>query len=149
MCGFGSPAFKDRFPKPAETDAVSVAALRRAGAIVAGALHMDELAYSLFGENFHFGAPLNYSSPDRVAGGSSSGCGSAVAGGLVDIALGSDTAGSVRVLSARPTLADAVPSTIFMMASSRSRVTARCVFGVSSSLCAHAGSVGNSGGTLP
>lgn len=97
VCGFGSPAFKAQFPEPAESDAAAVTALRRAGAHGFAPLHMDEMAFSLFGENANLGTPINFKSPSRVPGGSSSGCGSAVAGGLVDIALGSDTAGSIRV----------------------------------------------------
>ena len=97
VCGFGSPAFKTQFPQPAESDAAAVTALRQAGAVGFAPLHMDEMAFSLFGENANMGTPINYKSPSRVPGGSSSGCGSAVAGGLVDIALGSDTAGSIRV----------------------------------------------------
>ncbi len=57
----------------------------------------DEFAFSLLGENFHYGTPLNPAAPDRVPGGSSSGSASAVACGLVDFALGTDTGGSVRV----------------------------------------------------
>ncbi len=57
----------------------------------------DEFAFSLLGENFHYGTPLNPAAPNRVPGGSSSGSASAVACGLVDFALGTDTGGSVRV----------------------------------------------------
>jgi amidase len=57
----------------------------------------DELAFSLLGENHFYGTPLNPKAPDRVPGGSSSGSASAVACGLVDFALGTDTSGSVRV----------------------------------------------------
>jgi amidase len=60
----------------------------------------DELAFSLMGENYHYGTPLNPRAPDRVPGGSSSGSASAVAQGLVDFALGTDTGGSVRVPAA-------------------------------------------------
>ena len=59
----------------------------------------DELAFSLLGENHLHGTPLNPRAPDRVPGGSSSGSASAVARGLVDFALGTDTGGSVRVPS--------------------------------------------------
>jgi amidase len=58
---------------------------------------MDELAYSLSGENVHYGMPLNSRAPDRATGGSSSGSAAAVAGHLCDFALGSDTGGSVRI----------------------------------------------------
>ena len=56
----------------------------------------DELAFSLAGENDHYGTPLNPACPDRIPGGSSSGSASAVAGGAADTALGSDTGGSIR-----------------------------------------------------
>lgn len=74
-----------------------VARLLDAGAIPVGKTHMDELAYSLMGENAHYGTPLNPAAPGRVPGGSSSGSASAVAQGLADIALGTDTGGSVRM----------------------------------------------------
>jgi amidase len=57
----------------------------------------DELAYSLNGDNIHYGTPKNSKAPDRVPGGSSSGSASAVAAGLCDFSLGSDTGGSVRI----------------------------------------------------
>jgi amidase len=57
----------------------------------------DELAFSLLGENHFYGTALNAQAPDRVAGGSSSGSASAVACGLVDFALGTDTGGSARI----------------------------------------------------
>ena len=56
-----------------------------------------QLAFSLNGENAHYGTPVNIAAPGRVPGGSSSGSAAAVAAGLVDFALGSDTGGSVRV----------------------------------------------------
>lgn len=67
-----------------------------AGARFVGKTHTDELAFSLNGKNAHFGAPINPAAPDRITGGSSSGSMAAVAGKLADIALGSDTGGSVR-----------------------------------------------------
>ncbi len=82
---------------PAESTAPAVERLIEAGATMIGKTHTDELAYSLFGENFHYGTPVNARAPDRVPGGSSSGSAAAVAGGLVDFAVGSDTGGSVRV----------------------------------------------------
>ena len=57
----------------------------------------DELAFSLSGTNVHYGTPMNTAAPDRVPGGSSSGSAAAVAGGAADLALGTDTGGSVRV----------------------------------------------------
>ena len=64
---------------------------------MAGKTITDELTRGIFGENAHYGTPTNPRAPGRVPGGSSSGSASAVAGGLVDFALGSDTGGSVRV----------------------------------------------------
>ncbi|RRI07876.1 amidase [Mesorhizobium tamadayense] len=67
-----------------------------AGARFVGKTQTDELAFSLFGQNSHFAFPVNAAAPDRVTGGSSSGSAAAVAGGLADIAVGSDTGGSIR-----------------------------------------------------
>jgi amidase len=58
---------------------------------------MDELAFSLNGENAHYGTPVNVAAPGRIPGGSSSGSAAAVAAKQADIGLGSDTGGSVRV----------------------------------------------------
>jgi Asp-tRNA(Asn)/Glu-tRNA(Gln) amidotransferase A subunit family amidase len=68
-----------------------------AGADMVGKTHSDELAYSLNGENVHYGTPINPRAPDRIPGGSSSGSAAAVAGGLVDFALGTDCGGSIRL----------------------------------------------------
>jgi len=73
-----------------------VQAWRDAGATLVGKTITDELAFSLVGENHHYGTPLNSAAPDRIPGGSSSGSAAAVAGGVVDFALGTDTGGSVR-----------------------------------------------------
>ena len=62
-----------------------------------GKTHTDELAYSLNGENMHYGTPTNPKAPGRIPGGSSSGSAAAVSGGLVDFALGTDCGGSVRL----------------------------------------------------
>ncbi len=94
----GSKINRDR--PPAARDAHAVAALRGAGAVLVGALNMDEYAYGFTGENAHYGPVRNPHDPTRVAGGSSGGSGAAVAGGLVPLALGSDTNGSVRVPAA-------------------------------------------------
>ena len=72
-------------------------ALVRAGATMVGKTHTDELTRGILGVNAHYGTPLNPRAPGRVPGGSSSGSAAAVAGGLVDFALGSDTGGSVRI----------------------------------------------------
>ncbi|MCB1544080.1 MAG: amidase, partial [Rhodoblastus sp.] len=74
----------------------AAAALLAAGAQFVGKTQTEELAWSLYGTNAHFGTPRNPAAPDRVPGGSSSGSASAVAARLCDFALGSDTGGSVR-----------------------------------------------------
>jgi amidase len=74
-----------------------VEALRKAGATMVGKTITDELAFSLEGANAHYGTPINPCCPDRIPGGSSSGSAVAVAGGLADLAIGTDTGGSVRV----------------------------------------------------
>ncbi len=81
---------------PAGVSASAVERLLACGARLVGKAHMDEMAYSLFGANGHYGAPINPSAPGRHPGGSSSGSAAAVAGGLADFALGTDTAGSCR-----------------------------------------------------
>ena len=93
--GCGNPE-KTADSAPAERHAPAVAALLDAGARFLGKTHTAELAFSLDGRNAHFGTPANPAAPGRVPGGSSSGSASAVAGNLVDFALGSDTGGSVR-----------------------------------------------------
>lgn len=80
----------------AETTAPVVQALLDAGAEFVGKTITDEIAFSLQGQNAHYGTPVNSAAPDRIPGGSSSGSASATAGGAVDFALGSDTGGSVR-----------------------------------------------------
>jgi len=74
-----------------------VTALLAAGATLVGKTITDEIAYSIQGDNTHYGTPLNTRAPDRVPGGSSSGSASAAAAGLCDVALGTDTGGSTRV----------------------------------------------------
>ena len=74
----------------------AVTLLLQAGARFVGKTHTDELAWSMFGINAHFGTPINPAAPDRIPGGSSSGSAAAVAAGLVDVAIGTDTGGSVR-----------------------------------------------------
>jgi amidase len=94
--GCGNPSWHDTHP-PARSHAVCVEQLLAAGARCVGKTVSDEVAFSLTGENHFYGTPLNPCAPDRVPGGSSSGSASAVACGLVDFALGTDTGGSVRV----------------------------------------------------
>jgi amidase len=96
LTGCGNPTWRDTHP-PAAVHAVCVEQLLAAGAHCVGKTVTDELAFSLIGENHFYGTPLNPAAPDRVPGGSSSGSASAVACGLADFALGTDTGGSVRV----------------------------------------------------
>jgi AtzE family amidohydrolase len=84
---------------PAGRDAPLIERLEAAGAILVGALNMGEYAYDFTGENVHYGPSRNPHDLKRMTGGSSGGSGSAVAGGLVPLALGSDTNGSIRVPS--------------------------------------------------
>lgn len=93
---FGNPDWADSHPA-AEADCPLVAACLSAGATLIGRTVMDECAYSLSGRNPHYGAPTNPNAPGRVTGGSSCGSAAAVAGGLADFALGSDTGGSIRI----------------------------------------------------
>ena len=96
VTGGGNPAWKATHG-PAEAHAWVVQRLVDAGAELVGKTITDELTRGIFGENVHYGTPVNPRAPGRVPGGSSSGSASAVAGELVDFALGSDTGGSVRV----------------------------------------------------
>ncbi len=107
--GFGCPDWL-RTHGPAARTAPAVQMLLDAGAHLVGKTHTEEMAWSLTGENAHYGTPVNVNAPGRVPGGSSSGSAAAVAAGLVDFALGSDTGGSVRlpasycgILGMRPT----------------------------------------------
>ncbi len=94
--GFGNPDWLRTHP-PASATAPVIETLLGAGADLIGRTLSDELTYSLTGENPHYGTPLNPAAPDRIPGGSSNGSVSAVAGGLVDFALGTDCGGSVRL----------------------------------------------------
>jgi amidase len=85
--------------EPADRHAPAVQMLLDAGATVIGKSHTDEFAWSLAGTNHHYGTPRNPAAPGRVPGGSSSGSASAVALGVAEIAIGTDTAGSIRVPS--------------------------------------------------
>jgi amidase len=112
--GFGSPEWLASH-EPATETALAVTRLLDAGARMAGKTHSDEMAYSLTGENVHYGTPLNSRAPDRIPGGSSNGSVAAVAAGLVDFAIGTDCGGSVRlpasycgIFGMRPTV-DRVP----------------------------------------
>lgn len=98
VTGGGNPDWKETHGA-ADKTAWTVQTLVDAGATMVGKTITDELTRGIFGENAHYGTPTNPRAPGRVPGGSSSGSASAVAGGLVDFALGSDTGGSVRVPS--------------------------------------------------
>jgi AtzE family amidohydrolase len=82
---------------PAARDATLIERLEAAGAVLVGVLNMGEYAYDFTGENIHDGPSRNPHDVNRMTGGSSGGSGAAVAGGLVPVALGSDTNGSIRV----------------------------------------------------
>jgi len=94
--GNGNPVWLETH-EPAARTACSVERPLAAGAHMVGKTHTDEMAYSLNGENVHYGTPVNPNAPGRIPGGSSSGSAAAVAGGLVDFALGTDCGGSVRL----------------------------------------------------
>lgn len=96
ITGAGNPRWKNTHPV-AQTTAPAIELLLNEGATLLGKTISDEMAFSLDGENFHYGTPLNSRCPDRIPGGSSSGSAAAVAGGLADFALGTDTAGSMRI----------------------------------------------------
>lgn len=89
----------NRTRPPASGDAACVERLRRAGAVCLGALNMGEYAYDFVTDNAHDGATRNPHDLARSAGGSSGGCGAAVAAGLIPLAIGTDTNGSIRVPS--------------------------------------------------
>ncbi len=90
----GSKLFANLIP---ERDAAVVERLKAAGAVIVGKNNMHELAYGITSSNPHFGTVRNPWDPERIPGGSSGGSGSAVAAGLVFMAMGSDTGGSIRI----------------------------------------------------
>lgn len=96
VTGGGNPDWKATHDAATYT-AWPIEALVDAGATLVGKTHTVELTRGIFGENPHYGTPVNPRAPGHDPGGSSSGSASAVAGGLVDFALGSDTLGSVRI----------------------------------------------------
>ncbi|MBI37734.1 MAG: amidase [Alphaproteobacteria bacterium] len=95
ITGCGNPDWLRTHEKALRT-APCIRRLIEAGATLVGKTVTEELATGLTGENIHYGAPINVNAPGRVSGGSSSGSAAAVAAGLVDFSLGSDTGGSVR-----------------------------------------------------
>jgi amidase len=92
--GCGSAAYADAMP--AVANAAVIDRLLEAGCHIIGKTRMHELAYGMTGVNAHQGTPVNPHWPDRIPGGSSSGSAVAVAAGLVDFAIGTDTGGSIR-----------------------------------------------------
>ena len=95
----GCPVIAER-ARPAERDAPVVAAARRSGAQIVGKTNLSELCWSAAGTNAWTGMPVNPADPRRLPGGSSSGSAVAVAAGEADVALGTDTGGSVRIPAA-------------------------------------------------
>lgn len=94
--GAGNPTWLATHDIPTASSPL-IDTLLGAGATLVGKVLTDELAFSLLGDNVHYGAPINANAPSRVTGGSSSGSVAAVAAKLVDFALGTDTGGSTRV----------------------------------------------------
>jgi amidase len=95
----GCPVIAER-ARPAGQDAAVVAAARRSGAQIVGKTNLSELCWSAVGTNAWSGMPVNPADPRRLPGGSSSGSAVAVAAGEADVALGTDTGGSVRIPAA-------------------------------------------------
>lgn len=95
---------------PAAADAPVVTRLAAAGTVCVGKTNLSELAFSGLGINPHFGTPPNPRDPARVPGGSSSGSAVAVAAGIVPVAIGTDTSGSIRVPAAFCGIAGFKPS---------------------------------------
>jgi amidase len=96
VTGCGNVFWKETH-KPAVVNAICVDQLLSHGAKCIGKVATDEFTFGLEGENPHYGTPLNPRAPDRVPGGSSSGSASAVACGLVDFSIGTDSGGSIRI----------------------------------------------------
>ncbi|HZO93715.1 MAG TPA: amidase [Candidatus Baltobacteraceae bacterium] len=100
VAGLPTRAGSSFFRRDAERDAPVAAALRAAGALVIGKTNTHEFAWGITTDNPHFGRTGNAWDPARIAGGSSGGSAAAVAAGLADIALGTDTIGSIRIPAA-------------------------------------------------
>ena len=94
---YGSKIYADHVP---ERNAVAVQRLVDAGAVIVGKTHLPEFAWSVLGQNEWYGTCHNPAHPGKTTGGSSSGSAAALAAGLCDLALGSDTGGSIRIPSA-------------------------------------------------
>lgn len=95
-CSFGNPDFR-ALAAPAAATAPVLRRLLDSGACLLGMATCCEFMFSLTGVNVHYGTPLNSRARDRIPGGSSSGSAAAVAAGICDFAIGTDTGGSVRV----------------------------------------------------
>lgn len=106
--------------------APTVQKLLDAGARFVGKTVTDELAFSMNGQNAHFGSPINGAAPDRISGGSSSGSASAVSHRLCDFALGTDTGGSVRAPASHCGLVGIRPT--------HGRISLECVMDLAPSL---------------
>jgi Asp-tRNA(Asn)/Glu-tRNA(Gln) amidotransferase A subunit family amidase len=100
MKTLASSRLLESLSSPAESDAAVVRDLKQAGTVLIGKTHLNEFAYGLDGVNSHFGTVPNPQVPGALAGGSSSGSAWAVASGLVPLAVGTDTGGSIRVPAA-------------------------------------------------
>jgi aspartyl-tRNA(Asn)/glutamyl-tRNA(Gln) amidotransferase subunit A len=111
VAGLPTRAGSGFFRRDPERDAPVVAALRAAGALVVGKVNTHEFAWGVTTENPHFGRTGNPWDPARTPGGSSGGSGAAVAAGLADIALGTDTVGSIRIPSALNGISGLRPAT--------------------------------------
>jgi aspartyl-tRNA(Asn)/glutamyl-tRNA(Gln) amidotransferase subunit A len=94
---YGSAIFRDHIP---QRTATSVTRLQEAGYGVVGKTNLHEFAYGITSDNPHFGAVVNPLDPSRIPGGSSGGNGAALAAGLCEVALGTDSAGSIRLPAA-------------------------------------------------
>lgn len=99
VSGNGNPEWVETHEAATETGTL-VSRFLEAGVMINGKSHLDEMAYSIIGKNARYGTPVNPSAPDRVPGGSSSGSAVLTASTCVDIGIGSDTGGSVRVPAA-------------------------------------------------
>jgi aspartyl-tRNA(Asn)/glutamyl-tRNA(Gln) amidotransferase subunit A len=111
VAGLPTRAGSSFFRRDPERDAPAVAALRAAGALVVGKTNTHEFAWGITTENPHFGRTANPWDTSRTVGGSSGGSAAAVAAGLADVALGSDTLGSIRIPAALNGISGVRPAT--------------------------------------
>jgi aspartyl-tRNA(Asn)/glutamyl-tRNA(Gln) amidotransferase subunit A len=111
VAGLPTRAGSSFFRRDPQHDAPVVAALRAAGALVVGKTNTHEFAWGITTENPHFGRTANPWDPARTVGGSSGGSAAAVAAGLAEIALGSDTLGSIRIPAALTGISGLRPAT--------------------------------------